>query len=287
MDLKFSTGRTQALKAMGTLTAFLAITRSIVQGSGLGPMLYIALARKLKTLSKQNALSKYADDTTLLSPQHTDCSIDQELAHVVDWSTKNKLTINKNKTQEIIFYRSNRIANKHDIPLIPGIARVQEVRLLGVILSSSLSWSCQVDSILVAASQRLYLLNQLRHMSLDILGLSNIFRALVVSKMLYALPAISGSLNQSDINRLDAILRKAKRWGLTNMTETFDDLSDNADAKLFRSLQLNSEHCLVQLLPDLNKKDRSTLRHKSKYDIPLIKNEKLSNSFIMRCCSNK
>ena len=250
-------------------------------------MLYIALARKLKTLSKQNALSKYADDTTLLSPQHTDCSIDQELAHVVDWSTKNKLTINKNKTQEIIFYRSNRVANKHDIPHIPGIARVQEVRLLGVILSSSLSWSRQVDSILVAASQRLYLLNQLRHMSLDILGLNNIFRALVVSKMLYALPAISGSLNQSDINRLDAILRKAKRWGLTNMTETFDDLSDNADAKLFRSLQLNSEQCLVQLLPDLNKKDRYTLRHKSKYDIPLIKNEKLSNSFIMRCCSNK
>ena len=122
--------------------------------------------------------------------------------------------------------RSNRMANKHDIPLIPGIARVFEVRLLGVILTSSLSWSCQVDSILVAASQRLYLLNQLRHMSLDIVGLSNVFRSLVVSKMLYALPAISGSLNQSDINRLDALLRKAKRWGLTDMTETFGDLSD-------------------------------------------------------------
>ena len=124
-------------------------------------------------------------------------------------------------------------------------------------------------------------------MLLDIVGLSNIFRALVVSKMFYALPAISGSLNQFDMNRLDAILRKAKCWGLTNMTETFRELSDNADVKLFGSLQLNSEHCLAQLLPDLNKKDRYTLRHKNKYDIPLIKNEKLSNSFIMRCCSNK
>ena len=125
-----------------------------------------------------------------------------------------------------------------------------------------------------------------RH-QLDIVGLSNIFRALVVSKMLYALPAISGSLNQSDMNRLDAILRKAKRWGLTNMTETFGELSDNVDAKLFGGLQLNSGHCLAQLLPDLNKKDRYTLLNKNKYDIPLIKNEKLSNSFIMRCCSNK
>ena len=42
-----------------------------------------------------------------------------------------------------------------------------------------------------------------------------------------------------------------------------------------------------QLIPDLNKKDRYTLCHNNKYDIPLIKNEKLSNSFIMRCCSEK
>ena len=54
-------------------------------------MLYIALARKLKTLSKQNALSKYADDTTLLAPQHTYCTIEQEFAHVVDWSTKKQI----------------------------------------------------------------------------------------------------------------------------------------------------------------------------------------------------
>ena len=107
-------------------------------------------------------------------------------------------------------------------------------------------------------------------MSLDIVGLSNVFRSLVVSKMLYALPAISGSLNQSDIIRLDALLRRAKRRGLTDMTETFGDLSDNADERLFRRLQFNSEHCLVQLLPALKRKDRYTLRHKTKYDIPLI-----------------
>ena len=144
---------------------------------------------------------------------------------------------------------------------------------------SRLRWSCQVDSILVAASQRLYLLNQLRYMSLDIVGLSNVFRSLVVSKMLYALPAISGSLNQSDITRLDTLLRKAKRWGLTDMTETFGDLSDNADERLFRSLQFNSEHCLTQLLPALNRKDRYNLRHKTKYDIPLIKKWKTLKFF--------
>ena len=96
----FLTGRAQAVKAMGLLTKFLAKREAL---SGLGPMLCIALARKLEALSKQNALSSYAEDTSLLAPQHTDCTIEQEFAHVVDWSTKNKLTINENKTQEIMF----------------------------------------------------------------------------------------------------------------------------------------------------------------------------------------
>ena len=54
---------------------------------------------------------------------------------------------------------------------------------------------------------------------------------------------------------------------------TYGVLSDTADERLLRSLQFNSKHCLAQLLPALNKKDRYTLRHKNKYDIPLIKNE--------------
>ena len=49
-------------------SAFLLITRSIVQGSGLGPYLYILLAKRLKTLSLMNRLVKYADDTTLVVP---------------------------------------------------------------------------------------------------------------------------------------------------------------------------------------------------------------------------
>ena len=135
---------------------------------------------------------------------------------------------------------------------------------------------------------KIYLLNQLRQtMSLDIVGLSTISRCLVVSEILYARPAISGSLNQYYITHLDALLRKAKRWGLTEMAKTFGDLSDNADDKLFRSLPPNSEPCLAQLLPALNRKDRRTLRHETKNDIPLIKNNKLSNSFIIRFWSHK
>ena len=98
----FLTGRSQAVK-LGDISAFLMITRSIVQGSGLGPYLFILLARKLRALSLINRLVKYADEMTLVVPQHTDCLIGEELKNIVYWAENNKQNINTNKTKEIFF----------------------------------------------------------------------------------------------------------------------------------------------------------------------------------------
>ena len=44
---------------------------SIVQGSGIGPTLFIMFAHNLKPLDMSNYLLKYDDDATLLSPQNS------------------------------------------------------------------------------------------------------------------------------------------------------------------------------------------------------------------------
>ena len=80
----FWTDRSQAVKMGDIISAFLMITRSFVQGSGFGPYLFILLAKKLRTLSLINWLVKYADDITLVVPQHTDCLIDAELQNIVN-----------------------------------------------------------------------------------------------------------------------------------------------------------------------------------------------------------
>ena len=177
----FLTGRSQSVKMGDVKSAFLLITRSIVQGSRLGPYLYILLARRLKTLSLMNRLVKYADDTTLVVPQRTDCSIEVELQNIINWSHLNKLTINKSKTKEIIFWKSGKVSKNLNIPTIPQIERVQQVRLLGVILSSNLSFTPHIDYVLAVATQRFYLLNQLKKMSLATSGLNSVFSALIVS----------------------------------------------------------------------------------------------------------
>ena len=125
-----------------------------------------------------------------------------------------KLRINENKTKEIIFWKSDRTKNKHDIPLIPGIERIESTKLLGVILTSNLSWTPHINNILNICCQRFYLLNRLKHMSLCNTGLNLMFRSLVVSRLIYALPAFSGLVQQADRDRINALLRKGKRWVL-------------------------------------------------------------------------
>ena len=61
-------------------------------------------------------------------------------------------------------------------------------------------------------------------MSLATSGLNSVFSALIVSRILYALPAFYGFILQSDVDRIDAMFRKAKRWGIT--TDEFAQLGD-------------------------------------------------------------
>jgi hypothetical protein len=71
----------------------LVINHSIVQGSGVGPYLYILLESDLHPLSVQNLIFKYADDTNLLVPQHSDFSMVDEFNHIQDWARQNKMII--------------------------------------------------------------------------------------------------------------------------------------------------------------------------------------------------
>jgi hypothetical protein len=103
--ISFLTGQTQAVTHAGSICSLLHISRSIIQGSGLGPALYIIYKSDLRTLSALNKHCKFADDTTLLTPQSTDVQIVDEFKQILDWTNNNKLSLNLLKTNELIFCR--------------------------------------------------------------------------------------------------------------------------------------------------------------------------------------
>ena len=99
--MNFLTGRTQAVvvEGEGTTSNWLLISR-IVQGSWLGPILFVVYAMDLDPISEHNRILKYADDTTLLVAEKSSVDVAIEFGHLKDWSRHNKLTINKDKTVE-------------------------------------------------------------------------------------------------------------------------------------------------------------------------------------------
>jgi Reverse transcriptase (RNA-dependent DNA polymerase) len=118
----------------------LPITQSIVQGSGVGPILHTIFASDLKLHSAMNFLCEYADDTTLMVPENTDVCLEDQFKHVVQWSAQNKLIINLTKTKKMVFHRPSFypfIAS----PFLVDIERVATFELLGFhILLVSCQW---------------------------------------------------------------------------------------------------------------------------------------------------
>ena len=235
---------------------------------------------QLKTLSPKNSLRKYADDTTLLVPQHTNCDIEAEFEHIRQWSDANKLTINKTKCVELILWRTTKIKCRYSVPNMLEIQRVEYVKLLGVFITSNLTWSMQVDYMLRTVSQKFYLIKQIRGMSLNMVSVNQVYNALVLSRIQYALPAYYDFLLEVDKDRIDALMRKAKRWALTSVAVGIETLAKSADNKLF-SKAVNPGHCLHPLIP--NKPDNKIYSLRSNqvlYKIPLIKHSGLEKSFI-------
>ena len=67
--------------------------------------MYIVYALDLKPISPANVILKYADDTTLLVPQNSPTSLEEEFSHILQWSSTSKLKVNTLKTKEIVFHR--------------------------------------------------------------------------------------------------------------------------------------------------------------------------------------
>jgi len=69
--IAFLTGRSQLYKTLvGRVSVLLSITRSIIQGSGLGHFLWLVMASDLHPLADVNIIVKCADDVKLL-PENT------------------------------------------------------------------------------------------------------------------------------------------------------------------------------------------------------------------------
>ena len=105
-----------------------------------------------------------------------------EYDNICACSARNRLTINTDKTKEIILYRpASRQLNIP--PPMPDIERVAQATLLGIDITSTLSTAAYVNRMLLQINQRLYLLSQLKSQGMAVQALHQLFTGLIMSKI--------------------------------------------------------------------------------------------------------
>ena len=150
----FLLGRKHLTKFEQALSSVLAINASIIQGSVIGPTAYVIDASDLKTLEQANSLDKYADDTYLIVPASHSPTISGELDNISAWAADNNLSLNVNKSCEMIVRRP-RLAIDDPIipPALPGVKRVFEFNILGVRMSDRMDFIPHINHVTTAAVQ--------------------------------------------------------------------------------------------------------------------------------------
>jgi len=245
----FLTGRVHMTRFDDQVSGLLDITASVVQGSAIGPVAYAIAASDLEPLTPGNSMKKFADDSYIVIPAINIGSTEAEMKHIEQWALANNLKLNCNKTLEIVFRRQNTKPSSLPPP-IPSIQRVESIKILGVSIASTLHVKEHIDSVIVASSQSLHALRTLRVHAMPDPLIQKVFCSKVLSIITYCSPAWRGFASVNDIERLDAFIKRAKKFNFCpSDTRAIEAIFDAADDNLFKALTTDKQHVLHHLLP--------------------------------------
>ena len=145
----YLSNRQQQVSYNGVSSKYQSVNCGVPQGSILGPLLFILYINDLSSASKILKSILFADDTTLID-SHKDLTtlvnrFNEELKHIVNWLNANRLSLNIDKTNFMVFRPKNKNDQNLDI-LINGsrIDKVDKAKFLGVIIDCNLRWSDHV-----------------------------------------------------------------------------------------------------------------------------------------------
>ena len=193
----------------------------------------------MNTVSQVDKYFKYADDAYLVVPGRNAHTIDDELKHRAEWAARNNLKLNPSKTSEMV------ICKKGSQPPPPksDIQRLEVIKMLGVHVDNKLTFTGHIDETLAHCCQSLYALKTMRNFGMESSVINNIFKSVVLSKLLYASLAWWGYLSAQNKERLAAFVRKAVKFGYYSPSAgNVCQLQDDIDKKLFASITQNNTH---------------------------------------------
>ena len=240
VELKWFTSyladRVQCVDIEGCLSSNKTIDISVLQGSILGPILFLCFINDLPSITDLITYL-FADDTAGLD---SDLDLDRlinrvnsEINKLANWFRANKMAVNVGKTKYIIFrpkgkqinsigdgivFNNNEIGQTQDPDKIWKLERVHNnnpdklnrtYKLLGIYLDEYLSFDTHCDSVCAKISQSNYIINRSKNF-LNTQSLKTLYFSLVHPHLLYCLPIYSCT-SLSNIAKLEKAQKKAIR----------------------------------------------------------------------------
>ena len=184
------TGRQQYVSVNKCSSKHGQMSCGVPQGSVLGPLLFLIVINDLPNVSKVLSFFLFADDTNIYYESDNitrlEYKINKELLKVKSWLEVNKLALNIEKTNFVLFH-SPRKKLPINIQIKFGkkpVTRSQYVKFLGVLMDEHLSWKFHISELTKKLSRASGIFLKMRHLlSIDIM--TNLYYSLFSSFLTY------------------------------------------------------------------------------------------------------
>ena len=159
--------RLQSVNYNGQDSDFKLMKCCVPQGSILGPLLFLIYINDLPNASNFFMPILFADDTNLFytGPNISDlvCQINQEIKTIYSWVKANKLSLNIDKTDFMLFTKKG-FSRVMDELQIEGkrIMEVHETKFLEVLIDNKLSWKPHIRYICTKVAKGIGVISKAR-----------------------------------------------------------------------------------------------------------------------------